>query len=343
LRHPAVDFAVLEVARGGMLRRGLAVDRARAAIVTNVSADHFGEFGIDSVTDLADAKLTVARVLGEGGLLVLNGDDSLLLQRGRRIVAEMPPPQPALGLFAADFRHQELAAHRAAGGASCGASDGRLWLSQGFAAAVDLGAVALMPLSLGGSATYNISNIAAAALASAACGIPPAVIALVLAGFGATNQDNPGRLERWTIGQAEILLDYAHNPDGLTALLRVAAGLRRGGRLGLVMGQAGNRSDAEIRQLAKAVVAFAPDLVLLKDEPGMLRGRAAGAVPALLRETLLADGLEPTRVHVLLDEVDAAASLLAWSRPGDVAVLSVHGKDSRPRLRGMLDLLQSLA
>ena len=139
--------------------------------------------------------------------------------------------------------------------------------------------------------------------------------------------------------RSEILLDYAHNPDGLQGLLAVAQSLRRpGSRLGLVMGQAGNRSEDEIRDLARAAAAGRPDLILLKDEPGMLRGRAPGEVPALLRAALLEAGTKDDCIHIMGDELQAAYTLMSWADSGDVAVLSVHGSETRPQLRAALDL-----
>lgn len=331
VRHPAVTFAVLETARGGILRRGLAARQARAAIVTNISPDHFGEYGVDSLEDLAETKLTVARAVDADGLLVVNGENPLLLQRARRF--ERP-----IGLFALEHNHPALVSHRAEGGASCGVQEGRMILTwQGREH--DLGLVAEMPLTIGGTASYNIMNIAASALAAAACAIPPAVIRTVLAEFGRSRMDNPGRMERWSYRGTEVLLDYAHNPDGMQGLLTVAQSLRQSGRLGLLLGQAGNRKNEDIRQLAAVAASSRPDLVLLKDEAGYLRGRKPGEVPSLLHDALIESGMEAKRLFIIENELDAAFTLLVWARPGDVAILSVHSNEILPRLRASLDLV----
>ncbi len=123
LRHSLVEAAVLETARGGILRRGLATGRADVAVVTNLSADHFGEYGIDNLDDLADTKLVVARALGSGGLLVLNADDPLLLVRASL-------QRCRVALFSLDGDHRALAALRAARGMTCGVAAGRLRLSR---------------------------------------------------------------------------------------------------------------------------------------------------------------------------------------------------------------------
>ncbi len=335
LREPAVQFAVLETARGGLLRRGLAVRRADAAIVTNVSADHLGEYGIASVEDIAEAKLVVAHALAASGTLVLNGSDAVLMA-----VAARTPPVQALwaagrvALFAHDLAHPALAAHRASGGAVCGVQDGELcWVQSEVQ--VGLGEVKAMPLTLQGAARHNVENIAAAVLAAVAGALPLAALRQTLAHFGAQPQDNPGRLERWPWRGATVLVDYAHNPDGLAQLLTVAGALKPA-RLGLLLGQAGNRDDAAITELATTAARFAPALTVIKELPRMLRGRALGEVPALLQQGLQAAGLPAENIHREDDEAAAAHTLLAWARPGDVVVLPVHTTAVRQALAQML-------
>ncbi|MDP2007971.1 MAG: Mur ligase family protein [Rubrivivax sp.] len=334
LRHPAVQFAVLETARGGLLRRGLAVRRADAAVITNLSADHLGEYGVDGIGDIAHAKLVVAHALARAGTLVLNGSDTLLMD----VAARTPHVQALraagrLALFAPAHGHPALVLWRAEGGSTCGASAGRLLHTQA-GVAHDLGPVTHMPLTLGGAAGYNTLNIAAAVLAASAAGLSPDAVRHTLMNFGAQPQDNPGRLERWAHRGATVLVDYAHNPDGLAQLLGVARALQaqRQGRLGLLLGQAGNRDDEALAELARAAAAAAPDIVFIKELPLMLRGRAPGEVPARLAAGLCAAGLAPERIAHEADEEAAARRLLAWVGPGDVLVLPVHTAAVRARL-----------
>ena len=334
LRDGRVEIAILETARGGILRRGLAVTRAAVALVTNVSPDHFGEYGIHSLDDLTEVKLVVARAVAQGGLLVLNADDAQLAAHGTATGG-------ALGWFSLDDDHPRLAEHRATGGATCGMRAGRLQLHwQGEVH--DLGNVTAMPLSVGGHAAYNISNLAGAALAAAGLGIQPSTIAAVLATFGASHGDNPGRLEVWRFGGITVFMDYAHNPEGLEGLLKVANATRAAGRLGLLLGQAGNREDSAIRALAATAARFAPELLVLKDLEGFLRGRAAGEVPNLLRVELEAHGLAADRLLVVLPEEEAVLTLLGWARGGDVLVLPVHGLVARNAVGARLDRLETL-
>lgn len=349
LRRDDAQAAVLETARGGILRRGLALRRADVAVVTNISADHFGEYGIHTLDDLATVKLTVARAVAERGWLVLNAADPLLRAHGAQAAARIAwfdarGIRPGSDPDTADDPGDAPAPR-------CLHLGGRLWLHGGDGSTHegsvhDLGAIADMPLTLGGSAGYNIANAAAAALAAHLLGVSADTIADTLAVFGRDHADNPGRLQRWRFGDLRVFLDYAHNPEGLDGLLAIVAdGHRDGsaeGRLGLILGQAGNRGDAEIRDLAAAAAAYRPDLVLLKDIDGYMRGRAAGEVAAVIADELQRRGLSPDAIRPCLREQDAARELLQWTQDGDTLVMPLHGYAARDEVAAMLDALEAV-
>jgi cyanophycin synthetase len=338
LRHAAVQAAVLETARGGILRRGLAVSRADVAVVTNVSADHFGEYGIDSLQDIAEVKLAVARVLRPGGALVLNGADEVLMAAAQRLPQAQALFPSGHALFAREFDHPRLIAHRALGAPTAGVSGGELLL-QHQGRTVALGGVAALPLALGGVAAHNLENLAAAALAAACAGWPVAAIGQAVQAFGSRPQDNPGRLELRQHNGRTVLIDYAHNPDGLAELLAVARGLPGGAHapLFLLLGQAGNRDDAALRALARVAAAAQPEQVVIKELPDMLRGRALGDVPAQLRAGLLAEGLAPVRLVQVDDEAQAAWALLHAAPPAALVVLPLHTHAARAQVCAWLD------
>ncbi|HUD43772.1 MAG TPA: Mur ligase family protein [Dokdonella sp.] len=336
LRDGRVQAAVLETARGGILRRGLAVTGVQAALVTNVSADHFGEYGIHDLDDLTGVKLVVGQALADDGVLVLNADDT-------RLRAHAQPPARRLGWFALDADQPLLAQARAAGRPVCGARDGRLMLGLD-GAEHDLGEIAAMPLSVGGRARYNIANLAGAAVLAAVLGVAPATIGAVLGRFGRRNADNLGRLMRWSLGGASVWLDYAHNPAGLEGLIGIARGVDGPrGRLALVLGQAGNREDADIRALAATAARFAPDLVVLKDIESHLRGRASGEIAAILGDELQRRGVPAAALQTCLDEVEAVRTVLRWAHAGDSLVLPVHDASARAAAVDLLDRLADLA
>ena len=335
LRERRARAAVIETARGGILRRGLAVWRTRTAIVTNVSADHFGEYGIDDLAGLADVKLTVAGVVVPDGLLVLNADDAQLVSRAGGL-AQRFGTAPRLGWFSLDDGNALLAAHRREGGSTCAARAGRLVLHH-LGQEHDLGAVAALPLTVEGSATYNIANLAGAALGAVALGIAASTIAAVYARFGLSPADNSGRMMRFERDGVQILVDYAHNPDGMRGLLRVAAHLRGAqGRVGTILGHAGNRQDAEIEALAQATAEFRPDLVVVKESEDYLRGRQPGELPRMIHAILRRTGLPEEALPVRMSELAAVQCALEWARPGDVLALPVHSGAVRAQLVQLL-------
>jgi len=335
LRDTRVEAAVLETARGGILRRGLAVGRADVAVITSVAADHFGEFGIHDLEALAGVKLTVARALAADGLLVVNADDALLARRS--LEAGKP-----VGWFSRNADHWLLTVHRHDGGAICGVRNGHLMLAHQDREH-DLGAVAAMPIAAGGHSIFNISNLAAAAIAATGLGIGAGTIASVFARFGADPQDNAGRLMRYELGGLNLIVDFAHNPAALSGLVDFAQRLRERGRLVLLLGQAGNREDADIDRLAAVAASARPDLVVVKELTGYLRGREAGEVPALLRRALAQAGIEDSAIAEAGDEDAAVRHALSWARPGDVLVLPLHSRDGRAAALGLIDRLRRQA
>jgi cyanophycin synthetase len=340
LREQRAQAAIVEAARGGILRRGVAVSQAQVALVTNVSPDHFGEYGIDDLEGLADAKLTVAAVVKSDGLLVLNADDELLVAKSRGLTARFGA-SPALGWFALDADAPLLREHRARGGSTCGVRAGRLRVNHA-GTDHDLGAIATMPLTVEGSADYNIANLAGAALAAVVLGIPREAIAAVFASFGAAPADNLGRLMRFEVNGVRVLVDYAHNPAGLRGLLNVAEHLRGGsGRLGMLLGHAGNRQDTEIEQVARVAAEFRPALIVIKENEGHMRGREVGEIPRLIRAELMRAGLPEAALPVRMSELAAARCALEWARPGDVLALPVHSPAARAQVLEMLGAVSS--
>jgi cyanophycin synthetase len=335
MREPRAQAAILETARGGILRRGIAVSQADAAVVTNVSSDHFGEYGIHDLAGLAEVKLAVAAVVGPGGLLVLNADDLLLRTQAEGLLQRYGR-RPSLGWFSVDPDQRTLHEFRSRGASTCGVREGRLNLSH-EGAEHDLGPIAAMPLSMDGIAAYNIANMAGAALAAVALGIPPDAIAAVFARFGAHLNDNPGRMMRFDLDGVIILVDYAHNPEGLRGFLKVADHLRGAtGRLGLLLGHAGNRKDEDIEQLARVAAEFKPALVVVKEDEAHLRGRAPGEIPRILRAELERLGFSGSVLPMANSEAEAARYALDWARPGDVLAFPVHSSNARATVVAML-------
>lgn len=323
VNDPAVVAAVLETARGGILRRGLGVAGASVAVVSNVQEDHFGEYGVRTLADLAAVKLVTAKGLRADGTLVLNAADESL----RR--ASLPS-----GVTVRWFDPDGESPGTSGMSVSAWRDGDTLWLEDGEGRHA-LGNLKEMPLTHGGLARYNVANALGASLAASRMGIDAMTIASVLHRFGAQAEDNAGRLTKVTLGGAHILLDYAHNPSGLAGLLEVARGMGPG-RLLLLLGQAGNRSDEALTALAETAWSARPDRIILKELDGYRRGREVGEVPAFLEETLRRLGAAAGDIEIVLDEAAAVEAALRWARPGDVLVLPVHGLSARAAVLALL-------
>ena len=329
LRSPDVEVAVLETARGGMLRRGLPVERADVAVVTNVADDHLGEFGIQDVDALAEVKLLVARVIGPGGAVVLNLDDPLLLRHARDV-------RPPIVWFSLDAARPELASHAAANGRAAICDDGQLVLTEGSTRTPVVG-VDEVPAASGGAARHNVANALAALGAASVLGVRPEVVARALRRFGGTATDNAGRANLFELGGVRVIVDYAHNPHGMAALAEMVKGLPAGRRL-VLLGQAGDRPDDAIRALAGAALALRPDRVLLKDMERYSRGRGPGEVPALMADELARLGVPAESVSRPGTELESVVEALAWARPGDLLVLTIH--QDRPLVLELIERLR---
>ena len=328
LRDRRVQLGVLEVARGGILRRGLPVSRAHAAVVTNVAEDHLGEYGIFDAEALADAKMVVAKAVPAEGRVVLNADDPRLRARG----ASLRTRALWCSLDATD---PFVLAHRAAGGDAAWLEGGELWLARAGEVTRVL-AVADVPIAFGGAARYNLSNALGAIGAAAALALPLAAVRDGLRAFAPSPMSNPGRANVWRLNGCTAIVDFAHNPHGLLALAETVAALPAK-RRAIVLGQAGDRDDDSIRALARAAMEMRPDHVFLKDMPRFWRGRAAGEVPALLEREFHAAGLAAERVSRHADELPAVRAALAWARTGDVVLLATHAE--RAQVLALLDSL----
>jgi UDP-N-acetylmuramyl tripeptide synthase len=318
LRHGAVECAVLETARGGILRRGLAVRHADAALVTNIAEDHFGDWGVNTLDELADAKLVIARVVRAGGAVCLNADDPILA--ARRAAFPQPPSWFSL----------EPGTPLLGSGPHAAWLDGtmlRLRRPGEESAVMDARNV---PLTLRGVARYNIANVLGAMLAAAtlttrdgASLIGLDAMRAALERFESSTERNPGRGNLLDVGGIRVLVDYAHNPHGMAALTQTVSAVPARRRL-VLLGQAGDRTDDALRALARSAWAFHPDRIILKEMDKYRRGRAEGEVPAVLESELLALGAQPTQIDRVESEVEATRAAFAWATPGDLLILLVH-------------------
>jgi UDP-N-acetylmuramyl tripeptide synthase len=317
LRDRRVALAVLEVARGGILRRGLPVSRAEGALVTNVANDHMGEYGIFDLDALADAKLVVAKAVGANGRVVLNADDPRLLARGRALA------RPVLW-FTLEAHHPDVTAHVARGGDACVLDRESLVLHRG-GDRIEVARVDEVPIAFGGASRYNLANALGAIGVAAALGLPHAAIRAGVLAFDNSPDANPGRANQWDVGGVRVIVDFAHNPHGLEALASMAAALPAR-RRAIVIGQAGDRDDASIAEFARAAWAMKPDHTFIKEMESFLRGRERGVVPDLIERELRRAGASREALSRYDSELEAVRAALEWARPGDLVLLTVHAE-----------------
>jgi cyanophycin synthetase len=315
LRRTDVDLAILETARGGMLRRGLALPRADVALVTNVAEDHLGEFGVATIEGLAQVKLIVTRVVPPEGRVVLNADDALLLEGGRHVTA------PVIW-YSLHGGSSFIAAHRAAGGEAVVLEADSVVRYRGDERVAVL-PVDRIPIAMGGAARYNVSNVLGVVGAAWALGIPDDAIVRALERFRPSYVDNPGRLNVFELGGATVIVDFAHNPHGVRALGEMARAIPAARRLFLV-GQGGDRDDESILDLAHAVWSMEPDCVVVKEMPKYLRGRELGVIPAMIERELAVAGAPPEAIIHADSEFSGVRAALEWARPGDLVLLTAH-------------------
>lgn len=331
LRREDVDLAVLETARGGILRRGLAVDGCDVALVTNVSDDHVGGYGVDDLDAMARAKAVILDALLPSGVAVLNARDPRLvaLARGRPRVAFFADLDA--GGPETEAARAAIERHRASGHDVVVAAGGRIVHARAEAE-TRIAEVAAIPIAFGGSARFNVENALGATAAAIALGLPADAIARALVGFGAG--ENPRRSVLVERGGVRIVLDFGHNVEGVRAVMRFVASLRGDpprGALTVITGSAGDRSDREIAGVARVIHDAGADRVVVRELSDYLRGRAPGEVPEVFRRELFALGLAPEAFAIAASEVDALRRALAAARPEDFVVLLVHVDEDEVR------------
>ena len=320
LRHPAVELAVLEVARGGILRRGLAIDRCDAAVVTNISPDHMGDYGIHDLAAMARVKAVVGSVVAASGRVILGADSPPLVELVR---AGHRFPAPIVW-FALRGAHPTIVAHRADQGEAWFVTDDGMIVHARGAHEEPLVSVRELPFCFGGAALHNVANALAAAAAAHTLGLPAQAIADGLRAFTSSPADNPGRANVARVGEVTVLLDFAHNPAGIRSLASLLAALRGPHRMMVATGMAGDRRDEDIHEAARAIHEMHPTEVRLRDLEHYLRGRKLGDVPKLMRQTLTALGTPAAAIRDVETEMQVLREGLKWAQPGDLIAILDH-------------------
>lgn len=345
LTDPTLEAAVLETARGGILREGLGWDRCDVGCVLNVSADHLGLRGVDTVEDMAFIKRLVVEVTHDDGTSVLNADDPLVREMVGKACGRIM-------WFTRDPENELVREHVRNGGRAAGIEHGvngeMLTLYDGDRH-MPLIWTHLIPATLEGKAKFNVENALAAAAITFSLGVSLEHIRQGLRTFATSFFQAPGRCNVFDEHPFRVIVDYGHNPAAMSAMAELVVAMRRNRAIG-VIGAAGDRRDEDIRELGR-VAAGAFDRVIVKEDPDR-RGRESGAAAKLVVEGLLAGGLAEERIETEVEEARAIERGLAMAEPGDLLVVFADepaeawkrviyfGKD-RPSQLGALDPLSS--
>ena len=307
LAHEGVEIAVTETARGGILLKGIGLTRNDVSVVTNVTADHLGLQGIDTLDQLAEVKAVVPHITRTSGLAVLNADDPRVYAM-RQVIRAQP------WVFSRDPGSPAVREVLNAGGRATSVIDGWISVLYPHADAFPLVELADVPMTLSGLSRFNVENALAAASAALAIGIPRETVAAGLRTFLPDVEHNPGRMNFFSIGEISVVMDLAHNEAGLEAMVEIMNGVRRpGARLLLGLGAVGDRQDDLLERLGEMAGMHA-DVVAIGHKQGYLRGRSQEDMDALFRAGMERVGM--TDVASYDTEVE---SWPPWSsRPGRV-------------------------
>jgi cyanophycin synthetase len=319
LKDPTVDSAVLETARGGILREGLGFDRCDVGAVLNVTADHLGLRGVETIEQLAEVKSLLVEVVREDGASVLNADDPLVVKMAERAEGRIVYFSMHGGEGASDL----IRSHIANGGTAVVLQPGvrgdmlAIYDAEQY---IPLLWTHLIPATLEGKALHNVANALATAAICYARGVSVENIRQGLRTFATSFYLTPGRLNVFDEYAFRVIVDYAHNPAALSALSDLVGRLRANYRRTIgVIAAPGDRRDVDIREFG-AIAGRTFDLLVIKEDNDR-RGREAGSIARLLYDAAHEAGMPPDRMITVLDELEATRHALGLAEPDDLVVI----------------------
>ena len=311
LSNPTVDIAVLETARGGLLRAGLGFDEVDVGVVLNVAADHLGLRGINTIEQLADVKAVVAAVVKREGHAVLNADDPLVYAMRDRTPGDIV-------LFSAkpDGESEEFETHLTRNGIGARIENDTFVIRRGRLR-IPIAPVREVPLMLGGAAKFQRENILAAIATAYVQGMRYDDIRAGLLSFFPSPSLTPGRLNLMRVHNGRVLVDYAHNPSAIGGLIEFVQGIDANRRIGVVTAP-GDRRDEDLRNVGRVLACL--DHVVIKEDKER-RGRDAGDIAGLISEGLRDGGMEENRYETIYNEQEAITHALEQMKDNDLVVI----------------------
>ena len=312
LRNQDVETAILEIARGGMLRRGLPVKNVHAAIITNVAEDHLGEYGVQNLSDMVETKFIIRHGLAPDGILVLNADDAEIVNYAKNVTRE-------ICWFSLDAADPTVSNHVKKGGKACTIEDGKIiYFENGIKTALlDHHRI---PITMDRAAVHNSSNCLGAISLAKALGVENEAIADSLRTFGSSYTENPGRGNIFKKNGYTILMDFAHNPHGMNALVTMVKNIPAKRKL-LLIGQAGDRSNDDIAGLVKSAAKIKPDHVIIAEIPKKLRGRKVGEIPSVISTCFKDHGITESSIQFADDILGGIKKSIQYAKQDDLLIL----------------------
>ncbi|MDQ3242753.1 MAG: cyanophycin synthetase, partial [Gemmatimonadota bacterium] len=308
LSNPTVDIAVLETARGGILRAGLGFDECDVGVILNVTADHLGLRGINTVEQLADVKGVVAAVVKREGHAVLNADDPLVFAMRDRTMADI-----VLFSTRPEGESEEFETHLSRNGIGARIEKDTFVIRRGRLR-IPIAPVRDVPLMMGGAARFQRENILAAIATAYVQGMRYDDIRAGLLSFFPSPSLTPGRLNLMRFGHGRVLVDYAHNPAAIAGLIEFVQGLDASKRIGIITAP-GDRRDEDLLTVGRLCASL--DRVILRDDK-YRRGRPPGEISRIIAQGLREGGMREEQMEVLYDEAEALAHALKTMGDNDL-------------------------
>lgn len=304
LKDPTIDFAVLECARGGILRSGLGFEKADIGIITNVAPDHLGLKDINTVEDLARVKSVVVESVKKDGYAILNADDDLVYGMKHSVESKV-------ALFSMDEKNPRIIEHTSEGGMACIAENGYITICKGTWK-IRVHKIVNVPLTFGGKALFMVQNILPSVLSMFLMGFKIEDIRVGLETFIPSPATTPGRMNQFDFGKFQVLIDYAHNTPGMEALGKYMERVDATPKVGIITG-VGDRRDEDIISLGAVSAQIFDELIVRQDRH--LRGRTEDEIVNLLLQGI--KSVDPNKpVKVILKEVEAIEYAIRNAKPG---------------------------
>lgn len=311
LLNKEVEVAVLETARGGIIRNGLAYDMADVGVITNITEDHLGLDGIMNIEDLAHVKSLVAEAVKDDGYAVINGDDPVSLTVLDRIKSN-------LVIFTKNENNPAMRNNIMSGGIGVYLKDGVIYFQKGEEH-VKIISTKSIPITLRGKVKFNIENCLAAAAALVSLGIAPRIISKGLGSFYCDEESNPGRFNIFNLEGISVILDYGHNKEGYRAVTEALKNMKYKRLVGII-GVPGDRLDSDIIEVGR-IAGESFDQIYIKEDDDK-RGRGKGEVAELLRLGVLQAGcIAEENITVMDNEREALTKTIENAKPGDIIMV----------------------